>query len=1182
MSNTNVVLKEANPSNNTTSLYLAVDNTTSKTEANGAKTLTVVKAHPLQHALARSLSDILHSDNLKISRATQIRTILRLNQFASKIAGLSNSDAIANVTQTEEELTPLHLLSQINEPEAKELVKDLAKAGAELLAAGTIKDTEGNILRTNWTPLHNAILHRSLPVVEGLCELIPLEFINTPDSCGQSALRLLFEYELDAQLYQIAECLLAHKANINYVDHNGASALSKVITKGDWEAAYFLLQHGANLEGINSEQWQSVTTAIQEQVLTLTQSAKWNDLNQLLDILDTYREVWGTQSLISWLNRRAGNNSEIAPFAINFAALNSAPADTIRKLIQCGADVHSKCCLILELDGKQVIRENLNNLHLAAYSKNPALVEEFIQDAVDVKALDSANETPMFLAIHHNNKNTGNKSNELQVIRKLKNAGTPINQINIEGRNCPDLCVLKAFWRELGEMEASGGRLCSISKEEIEKASIELRKQLISLAIASNWQLLDEHLDALSKIESLQDTAFVANIMNININKSVGSNLCMTLAKYGAPPKTLELADQLGADFTALGEVTFQAINLGAKKFSDEAVHKYLPRWTASEANFIFPGASLKATNVSVLHAAAMSGNPSTLLWFKNKNFSHDARDSLGNPISFYAYLHNRTNNCAEQIRATFEYGTPAWAANHNGVTLFDLILAKKDIQTLLALSDSALSAQPRQPIYKKYWYSSSNDRDQTHVAQIQLELLNSVMNSRIDVLREGMAVLHTSRNLELALWYIRGSNEALNPSLNQSAEDLARLVPAVMTGLLPRSIFGLVAHNVEYNDSLSKAVHSRHGYHPNLAELTATLLHPNDPTSEDRFINVLTSSLTSTTQLWKTIDNVNETMLANLGWLGLRCFSFQELKHDTRRITFEHDGQVTNIPSLFEQYLDYNSIEAKTIKDNHSSKYYGNGFLILPGERNISYTHEGEYGTQLIKLDPRTLIILRQGHYIISHPEHGTLSVRNSSPIYVRNGQQFPLMWSHGAVNKGFSPEFLINTTPETLHKHFANIFSPELNHQKMRLQDHLTFLRRELRGLLEHYHAWSFDTRYTTAWERIDKNIPAVLKGGHFSPGFKARIDMLHALNAAKMKLPSLAFKHPDYTSWNRFEFKDQNIKKTTLEITPLTLSLLTRLANGDPHISQVEMQNSGVQRFFNDAGLKNAGSQLIFVDN
>jgi hypothetical protein len=333
-------------------------------------------------------------------------------------------------------------------------------------------------------------------------------------------------------------------------------------------------------------------------------------------------------------------------------------------------------------------------------------------------------------------------------------------------------------------------------------------------------------------------------------------------------------------------------------------------------------------------------------------------------------------------------------------------------------------------------------------------------------------------------------------------------------------------------------------GHYTNEAEMLLLLRHPQNPNREK--LSPITQALTSVFGFLNThkISTVNDSLVKAWGDIGFLTHSFQFWKYDSQggeESLFAKFG-FKAISAMGPQKLDppgsqkINAPEKNLQNPDPVSMKYGKGFWYQKDANS-------------------PLILFRRGFLMVSHPEQGTLVIRNSSPEFGRNLLPHPAYWMKESVDieqiKAFDPyqEKRLShiMTPSLYQKgpldksksSFWQWTGKEEKLQQEKFKTALPQLSQALLQLKDNYRRWKFDT------EAFDSD---GFKG-HLSPGFAKLLNhvrylgFLDSLNSStphNTQLPDLAFVHPHYPPWESYAYSpvnetDQGAVTKRFKLTP-----------------------------------------------
>jgi len=348
-------------------------------------------------------------------------------------------------------------------------------------------------------------------------------------------------------------------------------------------------------------------------------------------------------------------------------------------------------------------------------------------------------------------------------------------------------------------------------------------------------------------------------------------------------------------------------------------------------------------------------------------------------------------------------------------------------------------------------------------------------------------------------------------------------------------------------------------------------LLNSNDESpklSDTPYLDSLTSAITSISRF---IEVVTEPVIPITVWswaqIGSLGHSFTRWKYDAMALRNKlSDGtSITLAPSLLEHY-GFEFVEKRSddpSKDVSTRKIYGSGFILRHGTKNFIY--EAPFTGEICRYNSKTLIEFRRAYLLVSNPEHGTLIIRNSSPLFGRDAFKHPAYWSPRGIENGFTESDILGLDDQLVAETFAHILDREVNQQGKGLREGLTFLLNELCGVIYDYGKWKWDTGIDTAWQTLPDlgaGEESILIGGNKSPGFHHVVNLLERISENRDPgAPQLAlgFFNTALPPWIPFGDPESNM----LKITPRILKSLQRLVEGTNSLE--ELERNGIYKFF-----------------
>lgn len=279
-----------------------------------------------------------------------------------------------------------------------------------------------------------------------------------------------------------------------------------------------------------------------------------------------------------------------------------------------------------------------------------------------------------------------------------------------------------------------------------------------------------------------------------------------------------------------------------------------------------------------------------------------------------------------------------------------------------------------------------------------------------------------------------------------------------------------------------------RIGHHPMLAELFLILNAPSIA-KDTKALNALTAAITSIDRFVNYEIKVTGQTVNNWARIGLLTHGFRFWKYDAQG----------GMESLLAQF-GFNPIPARA-----SDATFGPGYLY--------------------RMDD-TLIEFRRGYLLVSHPDRGTLLIRNSSHVFGRNLMAEPAYYTPKALTvneiKSLAP------TPDIRKQlGFQRILAPELNRRRG-FQHDLDSLLNDLMIMKKSFAHWKFDPKAFDSRKGFQ---------GDLTPGLKGVLDLVQQrlgereLGMSDKPVPSLGLFKPNLPpdfSFATYEFTPQNIRE------------------------------------------------------
>ncbi|MBY0404075.1 MAG: hypothetical protein K2X66_09265, partial [Cyanobacteria bacterium] len=316
--------------------------------------------------------------------------------------------------------------------------------------------------------------------------------------------------------------------------------------------------------------------------------------------------------------------------------------------------------------------------------------------------------------------------------------------------------------------------------------------------------------------------------------------------------------------------------------------------------------------------------------------------------------------------------------------------------------------------------------------------------------------------------------------------------------------------------------------YHPNEAELMLLLRHPDlmDRQNLD-LLSPLTTGLTSITRFIEKDITLTDSVVKAWGDIGLLTHGFRFWKFDTI-------GAQKSLLAAF-------------------------GFQPFPANRPL----DDVFGKGFVFEDPDSKILfeMRRGYLLATHPDHGTLVVRNSSTVFGRDLLKHPAYYLPVDLSKTNLLTFDPRNIKEDWHILNREVYTSEKQRNGM------VALTEGLMGLKENYRRFKLDTEAFEGYGNQRKFV------GHLSPGLPKLVNRLihfQELSQSTGKpLPDLAFVNPDYPIYEPYG---------RFSLTPQQLQELQDFVKGQ--WSESKYPNSAWIQFLKDYGVSNRG-ELVMID-
>ncbi|MBY0402471.1 MAG: hypothetical protein K2X66_01110 [Cyanobacteria bacterium] len=236
-------------------------------------------------------------------------------------------------------------------------------------------------------------------------------------------------------------------------------------------------------------------------------------------------------------------------------------------------------------------------------------------------------------------------------------------------------------------------------------------------------------------------------------------------------------------------------------------------------------------------------------------------------------------------------------------------------------------------------------------------------------------------------------------------------------------------------------------------------------------------------------------------------------------------------------------------------------GFKALPNGRPGD-----DFGKGFLYKDEASGVTVefRRGYLLATHPDHGTLVIRNSSPAFGRDLMKHPAYLLPEALNEvgilGFNPTNL----PQEKSVIHRNLFMGPDGKQN-NADEHLLFLTEAIERVKEDYRRFKLDT------SSFDGYGDSKYFTGHLSEGLPKIVSFFNQiqLEYPGKPLPNLAFVHPKYPIYQ---------PNGVYEMTPAHLKELNQFIKGD--LTGEALAQSDWLKFMTQHGVEQRG-ELVILD-
>ncbi|MBY0405043.1 MAG: ankyrin repeat domain-containing protein [Cyanobacteria bacterium] len=320
--------------------------------------------------------------------------------------------------------------------------------------------------------------------------------------------------------------------------------------------------------------------------------------------------------------------------------------------------------------------------------------------------------------------------------------------------------------------------------------------------------------------------------------------------------------------------------------------------------------------------------------------------------------------------------------------------------------------------------------------------------------------------------------------------------------------------------------------YHPNEAEFLLLLKHPDGWNRSPEEIGSLRKCLTRISDFMDMGAKLSDQTVKTWGDIGFLTHGFRAWRYDA----------IGGSESLLAQFGFEPAPETRPFNE-----VFGKGFLY----------QEPSSGS---------LIEFRRGYLLATHPEKGTLVIRNSSPAFGRDLLKHPAYY----IKKGLNRDEILTFDPRSLRdpdsilngEHYPNRESA--SHPSARS---IAALTDSLLSINTQYRKFKLDTE---AFEQGEFK-------GHLSPGLPKLVKVLNMFQAKNIPLPDLAFTQSEFPPYQPYRFQDADMKQTDrFHLTPAHLQELNDFVSGS--WTEQKYPESDWIRFIRQAGVETRGDLVM----
>ena len=875
-----------------------------------------------------------------------------------------------------------------------------------------------------------------------------------------------------------------------------------------------------------------VEIALREELQQCAQRGLWRELLECLQSLEARSSLLGAGAIASIVNARSRENG---PTLLHLVCGRENSKKLASALLRLGADPNATS-YARELSDSGHVFDRSTPLFWAISHGDRAVCQLLLRHGADVHAQNILGETAIAFLVR-----TGVPYGVWRSIRKdLLNAGGDPSTPNNQGSSPLAVHIINQEWDAAREFVSKGATLLPCSGAVV-RAAIKTLKDRGEDALRRDdktTELLKYLIDDLEALAPAFKSNEIHDILNLGHDGRPG--LFGQMLLDGQSEFLVKRAIKLGASFSHRCNLTHNNVEL---------------------------------TGLLPIHLAILSGNPRVVEVVLRASAGFELHQPVSgpqlNPLHIL-YVGSKAPN-HEITALLLSWKVDPRYRSADGVSLFEKAVACKDVTGMYIWAEYEVNSFAlTNPLTQKIGLHDDDvqtqKRELLEFANLRVSLPVAAEGEMLgyagDPLREGFA--------RRARDYIGAYNTAVSPGRwTRTSVEFHKMLPTILLSEKIPSVVTLLRGIDRLNDLDETA----RGFHPFESELMALLAHPARGEERRELVRASVLSLTSINRFLSFhVDKVPASTVSLWGRIGIMGFSFRAWKWDTRGVNFGDPRGA----SLFEQF------GFEPLEREGGPGVFGQGF-VLSAERKERVRQEAFWRDRQSVFDPATRVEFHRGLLLASHSTHGTLIVRNSSPIFGRDLLRHPAYFSRFAQGQGFGRDEFTHLTPSLIEGSFTQVLHGSLYSTPRSVAPELEFLLTQLEEVRQSYGCWKFDTDPRTAWERIE-GVGTALHGGYYSEGYASLVEYLARSTAiareGSARSLALAFFDRRLPPWVPLRFTDLDGQSfSTLRLDVRTLSLLKKLTDSTASKKDFKDDNGRTYEFF-QKGL-DAGAELVIVD-